>query len=59
MTVSINLSGYEAGSYVLEPVVDQARYPDLSFRIGAIAVTLTDIEPERTGAADTTQEDNE
>ncbi|MBR1819992.1 MAG: hypothetical protein IJ769_00040 [Clostridia bacterium] len=43
MTVSVDLTGYEPGYYLLDSEIDTDRYPDLSFESEAVSVTLTDV----------------
>lgn len=50
MTVGLDLTGLEAGYYLLDPQIDAERYPGLSFESEAVSVTLTDIGTEEADA---------
>ncbi len=42
VTVSVDLTGLESGTYLLDPFVDAQLYPDISFQCETASVTLTD-----------------
>jgi len=46
MAVTVDLTGLEEGYYLLDPNVDQERYPGLILQSEAASVTLTSILPE-------------
>ena len=46
MSVVVDLTGYGAGYYLLDPDVDEERYPGLIMQSEAVSVTLTDVAPE-------------
>ena len=43
MTVGLDLTDFTAGYYLLDPQIDDERYPGLTFESEAVSVTLTDI----------------
>ena len=49
VTVNVDLTGLDAGTYLLEPTVDPQLYPDMSFQCDAASVTLTNINPDNGG----------
>ncbi len=49
VTVNVDLTGLDAGTYLLEPTVDPQLYPDISFQCDAASVTLTNINPDNGG----------
>lgn len=42
VTINVDLTGLEAGTYLLEPSVDAQLYPDIAFTCETASVTLTD-----------------
>lgn len=52
VTVDIDLTGLEAGAYMLEPSVDGALYPNITFQCDTASVTLTGTDPEGPGDED-------
>lgn len=49
VTVNVDLTGLEAGTYLLEPTVDAKMYPDMTFQCDTASVTLTDTGTDITG----------
>lgn len=52
ITVTVDLTGYEEGYYLLDPYIETERYPNMSLLSEAASVTLTEVSPEQ--AADET-----
>ena len=46
LTVTVDLTGREAGYYLLSPTIDAERWPELSLESEAISVTLTDVSTD-------------
>ena len=49
VTVNVDLTGLDAGTYLLEPTADAQLYPDISFQCDPVSVTLTKINPDNAG----------
>ena len=57
ITAYVDLSGFEAGYYILSPSIEKGEYEDLEMLSEAVSVTLTDLgEEEDDGETDTTEE---
>lgn len=52
LTVTVDLTGLEAGYYLLSPSIDTERWPDLNLESEAISVTLTDVTTEGADVAE-------
>lgn len=46
LTVEVDLTGYEAGYYLLGPKLDTGIWPELTFESEAVSVTLTDVSTD-------------
>lgn len=46
LNVAVDITGYEDGYYLLDPSIEEERYPDLVFESEAVSVTLTSINSE-------------
>ena len=52
MSVNLDLTGYAAGYYLLDPQIDEERYPGLTFESEAVCVTLTDVSTDGADVAE-------
>lgn len=44
VTLTVDITGMEAGYYLLNPIIDEAQYPGLTLLSEAASVTLTDVD---------------
>lgn len=52
LSVNVDLTGYAAGYYLLDPRIDGEKYPDLTFESEAVSLTLTDVSIDEADVAE-------